>query len=769
MFIGIFSLVSTILYGTLLTLATINNTGMPVDYTWTAQNGNKFTNRVEVKEGESIDLDALANQLKGTYEYRDWWKVESGENKIENSNKYTPNGTQETLYVRYVAVMTLDSLNSKGLPVNFSWTDPLTKEKHDNTNKFDVLKGLTPNKQISISNINGNAEIVNFATLWPVVKGNYTWGNNHYSDPQGTTLWGNGDKLLTQNTTIYGYLYSQVTLDSLKSRGIPVKFSFTDSITKVKVSNVNYLRVLKGETINGAIARNLTNGDIVSLAELSTATKGTYRSNNIWFTDSNGSEQYIAVGNGIPEGNMTLYGYYFSGIWINSVNNTGLPVNFEATDSIMPDDDLGTNFLRVIKGDTLNETIIRSKIQGANNLAEIGNITKGNYVFRGWYNEAAGSTIFSEAGSFIPTGDKTIYAKYVSIITYNLNGTGNAITNKEVIKGQSLTQAGAFQNATGGNYTFRGWFSDNNTFKNQVQGTFVPTGGTTTLYAKWVSVITYNNNGAGSKPSNKEVIKGQQITSAGIPTLSSAYTFRGWCSKNPTSSGDAVLQASWVPTGNQTIFAKWVSAISWNYNGNGGTNGNVEVLKGQTWKVPIVNAGSYTFRNWWTASNFTGTSYTAGQSITPTGNMNIYAKWVSVINVYYNGGALNMEDFTTEILKGKTWNLPWVWDGESEWIYTFRNWYWDAGFTQLAGTYNDVVTPTGNANLYAKWVSVIRFIKINNETIMLEIIKDKTGISPACLYNFNKWKKVSGAINSPNTLDQESPFIPYGNTVYTER
>lgn len=91
------------------------------------------------------------------------------------------------------------------------------------------------------------------------------------------------------------------------------------------------------------------------------------------------------------------------------------------------------------------------------------------------------------------------------------------------------------------------------------------------------------------------------------------------------------------PSEDVTLFAKWVSEMyTITYNSNGATGGTepetVQVEKGSSFVVS-ANIGNltktgYAFTKWATSTDGTsGQTYTAGDKLTPSKNMTLYAQW----------------------------------------------------------------------------------------------------------------------------------------------
>lgn len=148
--------------------------------------------------------------------------------------------------------------------------------------------------------------------------------------------------------------------------------------------------------------------------------------------------------------------------------------------------------------------------------------------------------------------------------------------------------------------------------------------------------VAYDANGGSGAPASQSKIKGQALTlSATTPTRASS------------SAGSFTVTL----------------------NANGGSISQTSLSAART--------TSYTFKNWNTAANGSGTTYNAGASYTADEPATLYAQW-------------NSSTTTAAV------NLP----SPTRSGYTFQGWATNSGATSgVTGSY----TPDGNVTLYAIW------------------------------------------------------------------
>ena len=291
-------------------------------------------------------------------------------------------------------------------------------------------------------------------------------------------------------------------------------------------------------------------------------------------------------------------------------------------------------------------------------LGNTGNLARTGYTFAGWSISSSGSgTSYIQGNTFaMGSANVVLYAKWTSnptyTVTYNANGaTGGSVPSdtNNYEQGATVTVLGNTGNLAKTGYTFAGWDTQadgSGTAYTQGQ-TFTMVTANVVLYAKWTAnptyTVTYNGNGntGGSVPvDTNNYEQGATVTVLGNTgnLAKTGYTFAGWTQVN---GGTAYSQGQTFTLGsaNVTLYAKWTANPTYTvtYNGNGNTGGSVPVdsinyEQGQTVTV-LGNTRNlvktdYTFSDWNTSADGTGTSYTAGQTF-PMGTANtmLYANW----------------------------------------------------------------------------------------------------------------------------------------------
>ncbi|MGG9970145.1 beta strand repeat-containing protein, partial [Ferruginibacter sp. SUN002] len=366
-----------------------------------------------------------------------------------------------------------------------------------------------------------------------------------------------------------------------------------------------------------------------------------------------------------------------------------------------------------------------------------GGLTKAGFTFDGWNTAADGSGSSYPADNsttFNITINTTLYAKWLSVATYNITYDANSGTGTPPVDGNAhnsgeVVTVLANTDLARAGYVFDGW----NTAADGTGTNYAATGSATlimpaanvTLYAKWTYTVTYSaNGGTGTVPTdNVKYLPNALVTvlaNAG-PVTKTGYTFGGW---NTQSDGLGTNYTAGSGTFNitsiTTLYAKWnINQYAVSYDGNGNTTGSVPASSTNydynATVTVLANTNTlartgYTFSGWNTAADGSGTDYAASGSATflmPANAVTLYAKWtVNSYSVIYNTtgstggtapGTTSQNYGATVTVLGNTGNLV-------------KTGYGFAGWNTLAdGTGTDYAPGAtftmGDAdfNLYPKW------------------------------------------------------------------
>ena len=340
--------------------------------------------------------------------------------------------------------------------------------------------------------------------------------------------------------------------------------------------------------------------------------------------------------------------------------------------------------------------------------------TRTGYQFGGWFTQpGGGGTQYTPTQVYKQATGITLYAKWNTTITFDYqNATGGfGSTSMSVAWAKAI---GSLPTPRRAGYEFVGWFT-------QIEGSGTQYTSTTeygasgpiTLFAAWDAnpyTITFNYQGAtGDNILNaKAVIFDTEIGFLPIPTKT-GNTFEGWFTEVGGKGAQYTASTIYKQTVGMTLYAKWNTVITFDYQSATGDNGVVD--KTVTYYAladtfPTPTRTGYTFGGWFTEVGGKGTEYTASTIYTQTTGTTLYAKWYATLHYDYQGatGEATIRTktvvFNTEIgslpIPTKTGN-------------TFGGWFTEVGGAGIEYTASTVYTHITGITIYAKWSTIITF------------------------------------------------------------
>ena len=305
-----------------------------------------------------------------------------------------------------------------------------------------------------------------------------------------------------------------------------------------------------------------------------------------------------------------------------------------------------------------------------------GSLTKTGYTFAGWKINNTGTT-YAAGNTFNITANTTLFAQWTlnPITSFNViyDGNGNTAgsppsdgsspynpgSSVTVLTNASITTFQPTFIKSG--YTFGGWnTAPDGSGINYIGGSTFTINANTTLYANWRGggnvglFYRAGTGGTGTPPPSSgtyyNAYTSQPIVgNTGLFTRT-GFTFGGWntatngsgtsypAGSNITIPGSTiVLVAQWIPDAGPNV------NLTYNANSaNGGQGADVTNSYSTNSAATISGQpGSFTntdpnkiFYGWNTATDGTGTSYSAGSYITMNSSKTLYAQWVSNASPY---------------------------------------------------------------------------------------------------------------------------------------
>lgn len=258
-------------------------------------------------------------------------------------------------------------------------------------------------------------------------------------------------------------------------------------------------------------------------------------------------------------------------------------------------------------------------------IEQLPDTSRTNYIFAGWYTtpDFSGEPVVFP---YVVTRPTTLYAKWQATynVSFETNG-GSAISSFRAV------DIGTAPITEREGFSFLGWYKDS-AFTEKIEFPYTLTSDII-LYAKWQQNFTVSfevNGGSAVTP----LVTGCIETSP-VSTKTDA-NLEGWYLSESFEDGTKVT-FPYVVTSNITLYARWqpVQCVI-TYYANGATGGSVpasvSVNKGSSYTISgntgnLVKTG-YAFTKWATSEDgLSGSSYSTGQSITVTTDLNLYAQW----------------------------------------------------------------------------------------------------------------------------------------------
>ena len=260
--------------------------------------------------------------------------------------------------------------------------------------------------------------------------------------------------------------------------------------------------------------------------------------------------------------------------------------------------------------------------------------------------------------------------------------------------------------------------------------------------------VSYNANGGSGAPSSQTKTHGTALTLSKTKPTRTGYNFSKWNTKSDGSGTSYASGGSYTSNANVTLYAVWspyTHTVSYNANGGSGAPASQTKTYGGTIQISSTKPirTGYTFVNWNTESDGSGTSYASNQTYgydQNGGTVTLYAIWSEnklTVNLYsnyadygtYQGAALNVSASSNVLVYSKDYLYDNTYsDGlsnvqNSEYLYLSRSGYTPTGkwgTSTSGGTLLDQTTSytgqslakavgkdlsNGNAsiNLYAQW------------------------------------------------------------------
>lgn len=261
--------------------------------------------------------------------------------------------------------------------------------------------------------------------------------------------------------------------------------------------------------------------------------------------------------------------------------------------------------------------------------------------------------------------------------------------------------------------------------------------------------ISYNANGGSGAPGSQTKTHGTDLTLSSTKPTRNGYNFSKWTTGKDGSGTSYAPRATYNANASITLYAQWISACKWttadacqkanpgytckstgtdgacwdvdkpstytiSYNANGGSGapGSQTKTHGTDLKLSSTKPtrSGYTFVNWNTKSDGSGTNYASGATYNTNANITLYAIWKTnssggdtttkyTVSYNANGGSGTPSNQT----KPQGTNLVLSSTKPTRSGYTFVNWNTKGDGTGKSYAPGATYSTDANLTLYAIW------------------------------------------------------------------
>lgn len=179
------------------------------------------------------------------------------------------------------------------------------------------------------------------------------------------------------------------------------------------------------------------------------------------------------------------------------------------------------------------------------------------------------------------------------------------------------------------------------------------------------------------------------------------------CYAKITSNSSYVSGTKSSTAASVSVSTKKSYAIAYNANGGTSAPGNQTKWYGETLTLTSIkpSRSGYTFKNWNTATNGSGTAYSSGASYTANAAATLYAQWTaSSYTITYNANGGSNAPASQTKAHGATINISTTEPTRSGHI--FNGWSNSASSSTVLYRPGDSYTANANITLYAVWTKV---------------------------------------------------------------
>ena len=401
------------------------------------------------------------------------------------------------------------------------------------------------------------------------------------------------------------------------------------------------------------------------------------------------------------------------------------------------------------------EPLIVEKNTSVNLSEYTDQMTLDGYVFKGWYLDKNLSEYVRALD--VSNVDITLYAKWAKVynVSFESNG-GSTVQNLSVEDGKIAEEPE--EDPVKAGYLFDGWYSDNE-FKRAFDF-YQEIHADTVIYAKWLKSCHISFVTSGSSVNNLEFVAGGNVVQITQTSTKPGYDFDGWFKDAALTTVITNTQGLLDDTSVYAKFTPHTYTLIYDRNGGQGTSERVSATYDSdiTLKECEYTKVGYTFKEWNTKADGTGTAYSPNSTVKnlteeARGEASLYAIYTPneyTIKFDNNGGTGAIANMNATY----DTNITLTQNSFTKTGYTFKEWNTSADGTGTS--YDDAASvknlaTSGEVTLYAIYNEceyTVNFNKNNeNATGSIDSLKIKYTESkelPSAAYtlygyNFKEW------------------------------
>ncbi len=275
--------------------------------------------------------------------------------------------------------------------------------------------------------------------------------------------------------------------------------------------------------------------------------------------------------------------------------------------------------------------------------------------------------------------------------------------------------------------------------------------------------VKYDANGGSGAPSNQTKTYGTTLTlSSTKPTRASiveenkttAYAFKGWGTSKSAKTASYQPGGSYTKNAGITLYAVWSQTTSTTYDisyetGTGLIIPGQRKASGSSITLTSTNPSKdgFTFKNWNTKSDGSGTSYASGATFSSNANTTLYAQytaWTHTVAFNANGGSGAPSSFTKT--GGIDGVIPETIPTRNGYVFRYWNTASDASGTRYEpGDTYTAEKNSGTITLYAIWASQSITIDSNKKCKSLYFREDSSLLGFENTYTVIAGEFIEGA------------------------